>query len=173
MELTTILFYFFSLVTLTAASVMVFSRNIVHSAFALMFSLIGVAALYVLLYADFMAATQLLVYVGGILVLILFGVMLTNQGYTISFREGSVNLIPASLLSAVAAVILIYTFLQTNWAFTQPESRTETVHSLGMMLMGEYLLPFISAGVLLLIAIIGAILISTKLSAEAGNSSER
>lgn len=172
MELTTILFYFFSAVTLGAASVMVFSRNIVHSAFALMFSLIGVAALYVLLYADFLAATQLLVYVGGILVLILFGVMLTNQGYTVSFSEGSVNLIPASLLSAVAAVILIYTFLQTNWKITESEMPAETVHSLGMMLLGDYLLPFISAGVLLLIAIIGAILISTKLSAETENSSE-
>jgi NADH:ubiquinone oxidoreductase subunit 6 (subunit J) len=99
MELTTILFYLFSVTTLGAAAVMVFSRNIVHSAFALMFTLIGVAALYVLLYADFLAATQLLVYVGGILILILFGVMLTTQGHSFSFKINTVNLIPASVLS--------------------------------------------------------------------------
>ncbi|TVQ66660.1 MAG: NADH-quinone oxidoreductase subunit J [Balneolaceae bacterium] len=172
MELTTILFYLFSAVTLGAAAVMVFSRNIVHSAFALMFSLIGVAALYVLLHADFMAATQLLVYVGGILVLILFGVMLTNQGHNTGFRAGSVNLLPATLLSVTAAAVLIYAFVTADWAITDAEGLTETVHPLGMMLMGDYLLPFISAGVLLLIAIIGAILISTKLSDRSENSSE-
>ncbi|NBC66589.1 MAG: NADH-quinone oxidoreductase subunit J, partial [Bacteroidetes bacterium] len=76
MEFTAILFYVFAILTIGSASIMVFSKNIVHSAFALMFTLIGVAAIYVLLYADFLAATQLLVYVGGILILILFGVML-------------------------------------------------------------------------------------------------
>jgi NADH:ubiquinone oxidoreductase subunit 6 (subunit J) len=102
MELTTILFYLFSIVTVGAAAVMVFSKNIVHSAFALMFTLIGVAALYVLLYADFLAATQLLVYVGGILILILFGVMLTTQGQTFSFKTITVNIAPASILSGAA-----------------------------------------------------------------------
>jgi NADH:ubiquinone oxidoreductase subunit 6 (subunit J) len=166
MELTTILFYFFSIVTIAAGAVMVFSKNIVHSAFALMFTLMGVAALYVLLYADFLAATQLLVYVGGILILILFGVMLTSQGHTFNFQTVTVNLIPASVLSVVAASVLIFAFTTTNWRITETSERSETVHELGMMLMGDYILPFIIAGVLLLIAIIGAILMSTRLSAE-------
>lgn len=145
---------------------MVFSKNIVHSAFALMFTLIGVAALYVLLYADFLAATQLLVYVGGILILILFGVMLTTQGDTFSFKTITVNLAPASVLSVAAAVLLIYAFVQTDWKIAESNVRDETVREMGMMLMGEYVLPFIVVGVLLLIAIIGAILMATRLSAN-------
>lgn len=166
MELTAILFYLFSLVTIGAAATMVFSRNIVHSAFALMFTLIGVAALYVLLYADFIAATQLLVYVGGILILILFGMMLTTQGEPVSFKISTVNVIPSTVLSVAAGVLLIYAFLKTDWNITETAERSETVYDLGMMLMGSYILPFIAVGVLLLIAIIGAILMSTRLATE-------
>ena len=169
MELTTILFYLFSIVTIGAAAVMVFSKNIVHSAFALMFSLVGVASLYVLLYADFIAATQLLVYVGGILILFLFGVMLTTQGLTFNFRTITVNLVPASILSVAAAVLLIFAFLTTNWTIVEREP-SDTIYELGMLLMGDYILPFIIAGVLLLIAIIGAILMSTRLSTNSSKT---
>ncbi len=165
MELTAILFYVFAITTVVSAAVMVFSRNIVHSAFALMFTLIGVAALYVLLYADFVAATQLLVYVGGILILILFGVMLTSQGYSFSFKSITVNLVPASVLSVAAAGLLIFAFVTTDWSIN-PVERDETVYDIGMLLMGDYLLPFIAAGVLLLIAIIGAILMATRLTTK-------
>jgi len=164
MDLAAILFYVFALVTIGSAAVVVFSRNIVHAAFSLMFTLMGVAALYVLLYADFLAATQLLVYVGGILILILFGVMLTSQGYTLNFREATVNVVPAGLLSVAAAILLIYAFSTGGWVITEVDERTDTVYDLGMMLMTDYLLAFIVAGVLLLVAIIGAIVMSTRLS---------
>lgn len=165
MDLSTPVFYFFSLLTVVSAGIMVFSKNIVHSAFALMFSLLGVAVLYVLLYADFIAATQLLVYVGGILILILFGMMLTNQGLTDKFEAVTVNLLPASLMAAITAILLIYTYIATSWATITPEERSATVYDLGMLLMNDYVLPFIAVGVLLLIAIIGAILMSTRLTA--------
>lgn len=164
MDFLTILFYFFSIVTIGAAAIMVFSKNIVHSAFALMFTLLGVAAIYVLLYADFLAATQLLVYVGGILILILFGVMLTSQGQSFSFKTITVNLFPAAVVSMAFGVLLIVVFIKTNWTIIEPIERTETVYTLGMLLMGDYILPFIIAGVLLLIAIIGAILMATRIS---------
>ncbi len=172
MELTTILFYLFTLVTLSAASTMVFSRNIVHSAFALMFTLIGVAALYALLYADFLAATQLLVYVGGILILILFGVMLTTQGEFFSFKTVTVNLVPASILSLSIAGLLVYAFAATDWNLAETAEREETVYDLGMMLMGDYILPFIVVGVLLLVAIIGAILMATQVSASSNKTTD-
>ncbi len=166
MEVTTLLFYAFAIITLSAAAVMVFSKNIVHSAFALMFTLIGVAALYVLLYADFLAAAQLLVYVGGILILILFGVMLTTQGLTFSFKTTAVNVPAATVVSTAALMLLIYAFVQTDWTIAETGVRDDTVREMGMMLMGAYVLPFIVIGVLLLIAIIGAILMSTRLSAK-------
>ncbi|MFP8487842.1 NADH-quinone oxidoreductase subunit J [Gracilimonas sp. Q87] len=166
MELTTILFYLFSFISIASAAIMVFSKNIVHSAFALMFTLVGVAALYVLLYADFLAATQLLVYVGGILILFLFGLMLTSQGRDLDFKSITVNLLPASILSAAAAILLIYAFGTADWGIISPNEHSDTVHGLGMMLMSDYVLPFIIAGVLLLIAIIGAIMMATRLSSR-------
>ncbi|SMO64542.1 NADH-quinone oxidoreductase subunit J family protein [Fodinibius sediminis] len=165
MDLTAIVFYLFSIVTVGAAAIMVFSKNIVHSAFALMFSLAGIAVLYVLLYADFIAATQLLVYVGGILILILFGLMLTEQAVTQKFKAVTVNMLPASLLAAVTTVLLVYAYATTSWQMVMPEERSETVYDLGILLMSDYILPFIIAGVLLLIAIVGAILMSTRLTA--------
>ncbi|MGM0588401.1 MAG: NADH-quinone oxidoreductase subunit J family protein [Bacteroidota bacterium] len=164
MEMTAILFYLFSILTVITAGIVVFSKNIVHSAFSLMFTLLGVAALYVLLYADFIAATQILVYVGGILILILFGVMLTTQGNTFDFKSITVNLVPASLLSLATAALLIFAFTTTSWNTSPTIERTDTIYDLGLLLMGEYLLPFISAGVLLLIAIVAALLMSSRIS---------
>ena len=78
LSLKTFIFYGFALITIASAFAVVSVRNIVHAAFALMVTLFGVAGLYVFLQADFLAATQVIVYVGGILVLILFGVMMTS-----------------------------------------------------------------------------------------------
>lgn len=161
MELSAILFYLFSFITVGSAVVMVFSKNIVYSAFALMFTLIGVATLYVLLYADFVAATQLLVYVGGILILILFGVMLTTQKFSAGLKTITVNIVPASVLSAGVAGLLFYVFFTTEWTIEITE-QNETVSTLGTMLLSDFILPFQAAGVLLLVAIIGALLMSTS-----------
>jgi NADH-quinone oxidoreductase subunit J len=73
-----IIFYLFAIITVVPAVIVVTTKNIIYAAFALMFTLFGVAGLYVFLSADFLAAVQVLIYVGGILVLILFGVMLTR-----------------------------------------------------------------------------------------------
>jgi NADH-quinone oxidoreductase subunit J len=163
MEMTALLFYLFSIITVITAAIVVFSKNIVHSAFSLMFTLLGVAALYVLLYADFIAVTQILVYVGGILILILFGVMLTTQGNTFDFKTVTVNLVPASLLALATAVLLIFAFTTTSWSTTAPIERTDTIYDMGMLLMSDYLLPFIAAGVLLLVAIVAALLMSSRI----------
>lgn len=171
MELYTLLFYLFSVVTVGCAAYMVFSKNIVHAAFSLMFSLLGMAALFVLLYADFIAATQILVYVGGILILILFGMMLTSQGRSINYETVTVNLLPASILSAATSVLLIYAFTSGTWPEVSGIERTDTLYDLGMLLMQDYILPFIIVGILLLIAIIGAILMATRIT-ETANSQQ-
>ncbi|MFU8859594.1 MAG: NADH-quinone oxidoreductase subunit J [Cyclonatronaceae bacterium] len=162
MELTAILFYAFTILTVGSAAYMVLSKNIVHAAFALIFSLTGVAALYVLLYADFIAATQILVYVGGILILILFGIMLTTLDFSENLKTVTVNMLPATILSGAVAVLLLYLFYVTEWTTIVPVERNDTMFDLGTMLMNEYLLPFQITGVLLLVAIIGALLMSTR-----------
>ena len=93
---TQIVFYFFAAMTVLSAAVVVFARNLIHSAFALLFTFFGVAALYVFLGADFLAATQMVIYVGGILVLLLFGVMLTHKLYDLNLKSETYQFWPGA-----------------------------------------------------------------------------
>src|SRR5687768_5758981 len=111
-----VIFYVFEAVTVASAAVVVLARSLIYSAFALLFTFFGVAGLYVLLGADFLAATQLLVYVGGILVLLLFGVMLTHKLYDLDLRSEVTQFLPGIIVSAGLFVILVITFSKTQWA---------------------------------------------------------
>jgi NADH-quinone oxidoreductase subunit J len=164
MQLFDIVFFVFAFITLCSAFIVVFSRNIIYSAFALLFTFFGVAGLYVLLQADFLAVTQLLIYVGGILVLLLFGVMLTNNIISVDIKTGSMQTVPALLIVAVVAGSLSGLFYST-WKDTStgtPSTLQTTTRPIGEMLMTSYLLPFEIASVILLVALIGAALISRK-----------
>ncbi|HVO13555.1 MAG TPA: NADH-quinone oxidoreductase subunit J, partial [Vicinamibacteria bacterium] len=86
-----LVFWAFAIVTVGSAAVVVLSRTLIYSAFALLGTFFGVAGLYAMLGADFLAATQLLIYVGGILVLLLFGVMLTHKIYDLDLRSETGN----------------------------------------------------------------------------------
>src|SRR5213594_2277602 len=100
------IWYFFAALTVLSAAVVVFSRSLIHSAFSLLFTFFGVAALYVMLGADFLAATQLLIYVGGILVLLLFGVMLTHKIYELDLRSEVTQFLPGIIVAAGLFAIL-------------------------------------------------------------------
>ena len=119
MDLTTIVFYVFAIITVSAAVVVVFSKNIVYSAFALLFAFFGVAGLYALMMADFLAITQLLIYVGGILVLVLFGVMLTSNVLDVQIRSGSMHILPGLLIVGSLAAVLLTVFWSTDWTLTR------------------------------------------------------
>ncbi|MEX0680035.1 MAG: NADH-quinone oxidoreductase subunit J [Balneolales bacterium] len=162
MDLFALVFYVFSILIVGSAVFMVFSKNIVHSAFALMFTLGGIAVFYALLYAGFVAVTQLLVYVGGILVLILFGVMLTTRGYFEKVKTRTVNMLPAALFSGIAGVLLIVVFVSTEWALDPLAEGEVSLTGLGALLLTEFILPFQVTGVLLLLAIIAAVLMSSR-----------
>ena len=163
MELFDIVFWFFALITLGSAAVVVFSRNIIYSAFSLLFTFFGVAGIYVLLSADFIAVTQLLVYVGGILVLLVFGVMLTNKVVSVEMKTGTLQTLPASVVVALGAGTLCGVFYVTDWRVIPSESALPTTAgALGEMLMTTYLLPFEVASVVLLVALVGAAMIARK-----------
>jgi len=163
MDLQTIVFYFFVLLTIVAAGVVVFSRNIVHAAFALLFAFFGVAGIYVFLMADFLAVTQLMIYVGGILVLLLFGVMLTNNVVSVDIKTGTLNTIPALVAAAVMAGSLAAVFYMTWSTVVEPATApTATTRAIGELLMTGYALPFEVASVVLLAALIGAALMARR-----------
>lgn len=163
MDLYSIVFYAFALITLAGAGMVVFSKNIVYSAFSLLFTFFGVAGLYVLLMADFLAITQLLIYVGAILVLVIFGVMLTTNVIDVQLRSRTVNVLPALFLVAALGAALLHVFWYTDWAILpELQSVDQTAPEIGRLFLSSYVLPFEVASVILLVALIGAAMIARR-----------
>ena len=151
-----IIFYLFAAVTVVSAFLVVTNRNIVHAAFYLLFTFFGVAGIYVMLGADFVAVVQLIVYVGGILILILFGVMLTNKITNVEIKTGTIHTLPASIVLGLFAGAIGAVVLNTNWKVVETPESGATTSALGSMLVNEYALIFELLGILLLIALVGA-----------------
>ncbi len=164
MQLFDIVFFVFAMITIVSALIVAFSKNIIYAAFSLLFTFCGVAGLYVLLQADFLAVTQVLIYVGGILVLMLFGVMLTNKVVNVELKTGTLHTIPALLLVAVVGGTLAGLFYSTWKDVGTPAASVEatTTKSLGELLMTRFVLPFEIASVVLLVALIGAAMFARR-----------
>jgi len=156
------LFLIISAIVISSAFWVVFSPNLIHSAVSLLFTLFGTAGLYVYLYADFIAATQVIIYVGGILVLIIFGVMLTSKIETPSIASSSKNQFIGGMGALAIFVIQTGIIFNTQWYIGSSQSRETTVASIGKLLLNEYLLPFEIVSILLLAALMGAALLSRK-----------
>ena len=157
-----ILFWFIALVTIISAMTVVLNNQLLYSAIALLFTLFGVAGLYIYLWADFIAGVQLLVYIGGINVLIIFGIMLTN-------RISSVRLSQTNIQQGVGGVVGFWIFLmlamvinKTQWYESTGAEPSSTVYEVGTLLMTKYILPFEAASILLLGALIGAAILSRQ-----------
>ena len=157
-----LIFYLFAALTLISGFFVVVSKNIVHAAFYLLFTFFGVAGLYVLLGADFIAVVQIVIYVGGILILLLFGVMLTNKITDVAIKTGTIQIIPAGIVIGLFAGALAALMVSSNWK-SQPGSYPETtVFELGKLLVTDYVLIFELLGMILLVALIGAASIARR-----------
>jgi NADH-quinone oxidoreductase subunit J len=152
-------FWIFAILTVGSAAVVVLARSLIYSAFALLFAFFGVAGLYVLLGADFIAATQLLIYVGGILILLLFGVMLTHKLYDLDLKSEVTQFAPAAIIAAGIFVVLVVGAVRTPWAAGPGRAPAATTREIGKLFMGQYLLPFEASSILLLVALMGAAMI--------------
>jgi NADH:ubiquinone oxidoreductase subunit 6 (subunit J) len=126
-----IIFYIFGAITVAGAFVTALSKNIVYAAFALLFTFFGIAGLYVMANADFLAVTQLLVYVGGILILLIFGVMLTSRIGTVDIRVASGSKWVAGVLALGLFAILCAAFFGTEATHTEKaaDGKSKTVSS--------------------------------------------
>lgn len=151
-----IIFAIFLLLTVLPAFVVAFSKNLIYSVFSLMATFLGVAGLYAFLMADFLAIAQVMVYVGGILVLLIFGVMLTQKITTVTINHQSLNRIWAVTLGIVLLAVMAYAIYTTNWMTADPVMKNGTVNEIGHLLMTKYLLAFEVVSVLLLGALLGA-----------------
>jgi NAD(P)H-quinone oxidoreductase subunit 6 len=150
---------------LGAALGVVLLSNIVYSAFLLGLVFISISGIYVLLNADFVAAAQILIYVGAVNVLILFAIMLVNKQEDFSelprrwIRQGTTALVCVGLFILLATMVLV-----TPWKFstTSPAVVENTIVEIGKHFFSDFLLPFELASVLLLMAMVGAIILARR-----------
>jgi len=161
------LFFFYFAVVIAAASVMVVAvRNPIYSALALLIMFFHVAGLYVTLHAEFLAAVQVIVYAGAILVLYLFVVMLLNLKQDERYhRQWPVAAGVGSILAVEAAVLTLLKGGTPAGTSAAPEAATAglgNTEALGDVLYSTYLFPFEVASLILLVAMIGAIILAKK-----------
>ncbi len=159
--LSAIAFLGLAALTLGSAGVVAFSKNIIHSALALLGTFLGIAGLYVTLSADFLAATQVLVYVGGTLTLILFAVMLTSRIEDMKVSNPRTGIAVAFGLVSVLLLVLGKVATQTAWPSESRPPMPSTA-KLGHAFLGEYLLPFEVGSVVLLAALVGAVVLARR-----------
>tara|TARA_Y100001934_G_scaffold230567_1_gene278237 strand:- start:33 stop:521 length:489 start_codon:yes stop_codon:yes gene_type:complete len=138
------------------------SKNLVHAAVFLFFSLFLIAGYYIMLYADFLAAVQVIVYVGGILVLIIFGVMLTSKLEKPSINISSFNQITAALLCLFLFFLQSYAIVNGSWKNGSDVEIENSSYTIGKLILSKHLLPFEIVSILLLGALIGAATIARK-----------
>jgi NAD(P)H-quinone oxidoreductase subunit 6 len=157
-----VLFYLLAALTVGGAAGVALSRNILYSSIGLLMALLGAGSLYVFLSADFVAVTQLLVYIGGVLVLILFAVMLTNRITEVNVSNSSFGLFGGFLLFVSAAPVLLAVATLTPWKAKAPAALAPTTEAIGNAFLTTWLLPFEVASLVLLATLVGAVVIARK-----------
>ena len=157
-----IVFWFFVIMTIVAALMVVLSKNLVYAALALLITFLGVAAMYIFLWADFMAGAQVMIYIGGILILILFGIMLTHKITSVRISHTNVQKGVGALIVIAIFAGLVWMVNITPWLNIPTQEPSQTVRDIGILLMTDFLLPLEAICVLLLGALIGAAVLARK-----------
>ena len=160
--MTEFVFWVVTSVTIISALGVVLSNQLIYSAISLLFTLFGIAGLYVFLWADFMTGIQLLVYVGGILTLIIFGIMLTNKISSARLSQTNMQQGIGSVISLWLLIVLSLVISKTNWYSASSSEPVSTVDKIGTLLMTKHLLAFEGISLLLLGALIGAAILARK-----------
>jgi NADH-quinone oxidoreductase subunit J len=150
-----ILFYMLSFFCVLSGVMILFSRNIVRMAYLLVGMLISVAAIYFLLGANFLGVIQMVVYVGGVAVLVVFGVMLTSRQLAEKLLPGKFETIWLTIVVLMLLFGLIAGIVTSKWT-GEKVTASSTVSELGLVLMDKFLGPFELASVLLLVVLLGA-----------------
>jgi NADH-quinone oxidoreductase subunit J len=155
-------FWIMAVVMVGAALAVIFLRNVFRAALALILCFITVAGIYITLSADFLAAVQILIYVGAISVLIILAIMMT-RGIQKGDPANKLQ-IPAAIVAAVLLGILIYAVTVTPWSISTEAPLADTTAPLAVKLFSEngYILPVLTGAALLLAAILGAIVITRE-----------
>ncbi len=166
---TTFFFYFLSGVAIVTAIAVILQKNPVHSAISLVLTLLSLAGLYLMLYAPFVAGVQIILYVGGIMVLFLFVIMLVNLERAQREHQFSGQWLVALVTAGALGALFVWVYLRGVSIFPSPPPATSmglaeptNTQQVGQMLYVNYLLPFELASLLLLVAIVGAVVMAKK-----------
>lgn len=154
-----------ALVTLGSAIMVVSLRNIFHSLLFLALSFLGVAGIYLLLTADFLAAVQVLVYIGAIIVLMMFALMMTNRVMTSDLSQTLYQWYLAPFPIAVGVFVILFRVYVRHTGGAHMHPTTEIIPTTGIIgqaLLTKYALPFELASVILLVAMVGAIVLAKE-----------
>lgn len=155
----TITLYIFSALAIFSVVAMLLSRLVFHAALALLSCLISLAVIYGLLNAEFLAITQLIIYAGGVLVIILFGIMLTNRIAGKPLHTENQHTLPGVIIFIGFMSMFTLAFLKTDWKDTSANTTLpSSINHVGVELMSTYVAPFEIGGLLLLICLVGAAL---------------
>ena len=157
-----LIFYLVAIVAVVGGLGMVISADMVRSALSLVLALGGVAVVYLLLSADFLAMVQLFVYVGAIMILILFAIMLTPGQVELPAMADQGQRTAAALVAAAIGLVSLFAVLTHPWAVQAAAADAPTSGLIGALLMGKYVLPFEVASLLLTAGMIGAIVIARE-----------
>ena len=160
-----ILFCVLSVITLATAFLTIYSKNPIHSAIYLVISFFSIAGHYMLLNAQFLAIVHVIVYSGAIMILFLFTVMLMNLNKENEVHKPRVTRLGAIVMFCLMCLVLIAIFINSKpivGEYVTTGEDYQSIKVLGKVLLNEYMVPFEFASVLLLVAMIGAVLLSKK-----------
>ncbi|WP_054937427.1 NADH-quinone oxidoreductase subunit J family protein [Moorella stamsii] len=153
-------FWLLAAIIIASALAVVLLKNIVHSALYLVLTFVGVAGLYILLNAEFLAAVQLLVYAGAVAILIVFAVMLIRRGDIRASNLFNVNYLAAAVVSLALFIVITLATGRMAWTATPGQAPAGNVGAIADAFLGRFAIPFEIAAVLLLVAMVGAILLA-------------
>jgi NADH-quinone oxidoreductase subunit J len=156
------MFYILAFVIIISALLVVTLRNIFHCALFLILSLFAVAGIYILLEAEFLAAVQVLLYVGAVSILIIFAIMLTSQMASKSIKQTNEQASLGFIIGIIMLMIITLALANTVWNYSDKALTDKNIFTIGQLLMTDFVLPFEVVSVLLLAALIGAIVLARR-----------
>jgi NADH-quinone oxidoreductase subunit J len=160
-----LIFYFLSAITLATAFLTIISKNPIHSAIYLVICFFSVAGHYLLFNAQFLAIVHIIVYSGAIMVLFLFTIMLMNLNKEGEPHKKLATKLAAAVSFGLVCFVMLAVFIKAMPAiqfYKQTGQDYQSIKVLGKVLLNEYMVPFEFASILLLVAMIGAVLLSKK-----------
>lgn len=157
----------FIIIAASAALSMLFVKNIFYAALLLIACLLSVAGIFILSNSEFLAGAQIMIYAGGVLVLIIFGLMLTSRIAGKPLQVGNQNVLPGILVALSFFGVLIYSYTNLNLATPSDFQQVDnSVNRIGILLMTDFVLPFEVSGILLLTSLVGAAITASSFSSK-------